>query len=231
MSPRNVKTDVVLLPGLHGSTALYDAFVALAPPWARCVPVALPTLGDQSIPGLADTLEAELRHLEGFVLVAESYAGPIAVRLAARLRGEVALLVLCNPLVELSAGLPAGLAATAASWRGMPAWSAAAVLADGDRTLGERRARRGPRAPEGNPGGRLAAAFAATFDELAPLLVPPLLVVLGTRDRLVSHDWIRALLRDVPFATLVELDAPHLVVQSKPREVWDAISDEFESAA
>lgn len=226
-----MKTDVVLLPGLHGSTALYDAFVALAPPWARCVPVALPTLGDQSIPGLADTLEAELRHLEGFVLVAESYSGPIAARLAARLRGEVALLVLCNPLVELSAGLPAGLAATAASWRGMPAWSAAAVLSDGDRTLG-RAALEGIRAlPRGILEARLAAAFAATSDELAPLLAPPLLVVLGTRDRLVSPEWIRALVRDAPFATLVELDAPHLVVQSKPREVWDAISDEFETAA
>lgn len=226
-----MKTDVVLLPGLHGSTVLYDAFVALAPPWARCLPVPLPTLGDQSIPGLAATLEAEVRHLEGFVLVGESYSGPIAARVAARLGPKVTLLVLCNPLVELSAGLPAGLAASAASWRGMPAWSAAAVLSDGDRTLG-RAALEGIRAlPRGILEARLAAAFAATSDELAPLLAPPLLVVLGTRDRLVSPEWMRALLKDVPRATVVELDAPHLVVQSRPREVWDAISDEFESAA
>ena len=92
-----MKTDVVLLPGLHGSTALYDAFVALAPPWARCVPVALPTLGDQSLDGLATTLEAEFRRLEGIVLVAESFSGPIAVRLAARLGQKVALLALCKP--------------------------------------------------------------------------------------------------------------------------------------
>jgi hypothetical protein len=35
----------------------------------------------------------------------------------------------------------------------------------------------------------------------------------------------------VPFSTLVELDAPHFVIQTKPAEVWSAISEEFESAA
>jgi pimeloyl-ACP methyl ester carboxylesterase len=226
-----VKTDVVLLPGLHGSAALYDAFVALAPPWARCVPVALPTLGDQSLGGLATTLEAELKRLEGFVLVAESYSGPIAVRLAARLGQKVALLVLCNPLVEMPVALPAGLAASAATWRGMPAAAAAMALAGGDRALG-RAALDGIRAlPREVLEARLEAAFTATADEIAPLLVAPLLAVLGSRDRLVSPDRTRALLRGVPFASVVELDAPHLVVQTKPAEVWDAITDEFESAA
>lgn len=226
-----MKTDVVLLPGLHGSTALYDAFIALAPPWARCMPVPLPTLGDQSLDGLATTLEAELRRLEGFVLVAESFSGPIAVRLAARLGQKMALLALCNPLVEMPIALPAGLAASAATWRGMPAWTAAAVLAGGDRALGKA-ALDGIRAlPKKVLEARLASAFTATADEIAPLLAAPLLAVLGTRDRLVSPARTRALLKGVPFATVVELDAPHLVVQTKPAEVWDAISDEFESAA
>jgi pimeloyl-[acyl-carrier protein] methyl ester esterase len=226
-----LKTDVVLLPGLHGSTALYDTFVALAPSWARCHPVPLPTLGDQSLDGLARTLEAELRPLEGFVLVGESFSGPIAARLAAQPGRKVALLVLCNPLVELPFGFPAGLAASAASWRGMPAAAAATILADGDRPLGKA-ALDGIRAlPKEVLEARLAAAFTATSSEMAPLLAPPLLAILGTRDRLVSPDGTRALLADLPFATVVEIDAPHLVVQTRPAEVWDAISDEFESAA
>ncbi len=226
-----MKTDVVLLPGLHGSTAMFDAFVALAPPWARCRPVALPTLGDQGLDGLAATLEAELRGLEGFVLVGESFSGPIAARVAARLGERVALTVLCNPLVELAAALPAALTASAAQWLGLPAAAVGAVLADGDHDLGKA-ALEGLRAlPRPVLEARLAAAFAATADELGPLLAPPLLAILGTRDRLVSPDWTRALLEGVEFASVVELDAPHLVVQTKPKEVWDAISDEFESAA
>lgn len=226
-----MKTDVVLLPGLHGSTALYDAFVALAPSWARCVPVPLPTLGDQSISGLAETLEAEVRHLEGFVLAAESYAGPIAARLAARLGSKVTLLVLCNPLVEMAFGVPAGFAASAVASRWMPAWSAAAMLAGGDRVLARAALAEVRTLPKEVLAARLASAFTATADELAPLLAAPLLAVLGTRDRLVAPARTRALLRGVPYSAVVDLDAPHLVAQTKPAEVWDAISDEFESAA
>jgi pimeloyl-ACP methyl ester carboxylesterase len=226
-----LKTDVVLLPGMHGSIVLFDAFVALAPPWARCLPVPLPRVGGQDVDSLAETLEAELRHLEGFVLVAESYSAPIAARIAARLGQKVGLLVLCNPLVEMSVGLPAGLAASSARWQGMPAWMAGAVLAGGDRALGKA-ALDGIRAlPKEILEARLASAFAATAEELAPFLVAPLLAILGSRDRLVSPGRTRSLLQSVPFSTVVELDAPHLVVQTKPAEVWAAITGEFESAA
>ena len=51
-----MKTDVVLLPGLHGSTALFEGFVALAPPWARCRPIALPTSCDQTFDKLTDAI-------------------------------------------------------------------------------------------------------------------------------------------------------------------------------
>jgi hypothetical protein len=43
-----MRTDVILLPGLHGSAALFDAFIALAPAWARCRVVSLPVDGAQS---------------------------------------------------------------------------------------------------------------------------------------------------------------------------------------
>jgi hypothetical protein len=52
--PDSLKADVVLLPGLHGSRALFSSFVELAPPWARCRPLALPTVGGQSFDALAD---------------------------------------------------------------------------------------------------------------------------------------------------------------------------------
>ncbi len=226
-----MRADVVLLPGLHGSLALFSSFVALAPPWARCLPIALPTIGGQSFEVLATAIEPELRSLEGFVLVGESFSGPIAARLAARLGQKVALLVLCNPLVEMPFGFPVGLAATAVASRRMPAWSAAAVLAGGDRTLGRAALAEVRALPKSVLEARLASAFTASAGELAPLLAAPLLGILGTRDRLVSAARSRALFRGVPFSTVVELDAPHLVAQTKPAEVWDAISEEFESAA
>jgi pimeloyl-ACP methyl ester carboxylesterase len=226
-----MKTDVVLLPGLHGSGALYASFFALAPSWTRCRPVALPTLGDQSFDGLASTLEAELKSLEGFVLVAESFSGPIAARLAARLGQKVALLVLCNPLVKVAFRLPARLAATLVASKAMPAWCAALGLAGGDRALGKAALDEVRALPKETLTGRLSTVFAATADDLSSHLVAPLLTILGTRDRLVPQARARRVCAAVPFSTLVELDAPHLVIQTKPAEVWTAISEEFESAA
>ena len=117
-----MKTDVVLLPGLHGSTALYSSFVALAPPWARCRPMALPPLGGQSFDEIAETLLPELRTLEGFVLLGESFSGPIAARLSDQLAQKVALLVLCNPLVEMPWRIHEGIAAPMLASPRMPIW-------------------------------------------------------------------------------------------------------------
>lgn len=226
-----MKADVVLLPGLHGSCALFSSFVALAPSWARCRPLALPTVGGQSFNEIAEALLAELRPLEGFVLLGESFSGPVAARLAARLGQKVALLVLCNPLVKVDFRLPAGLAASMLASKAMPVWCAALALAGGDRALGRAALDEVRLLPRKTLTDRLSGVFSATADGLFGHLVAPLLTILGNRDRLVSLARARDVCSKIPFSTLVELDAPHLVIQTKPAEVWRAISEEFESAA
>src|SRR5512140_727046 len=215
-----MKADVVLLPGLHGSRALFASFVTLAPSWARCRPLALPTVGGQGFDELAEALLPELRPLEGFVLVGESFSGPIAARLAARLGQKVALLVLCNPLVEVGFRLPAGLAASMLASKAMPAWCAALALAGGDRELGKAALDEVRLLPKKTLTDRLSGVFSAAPDELFGHLVAPLLTILGERDQLASPARARDVFSKVPFGTLVELDAPHLVIQTKPAEVW-----------
>jgi pimeloyl-[acyl-carrier protein] methyl ester esterase len=226
-----VKTDVVLLPGLHGSRALFASFIALSPSWARCRPLALPTIGGQSFDEIADALLPELRPLEGFVLLGESFSGPIAARLAARLGQKVALLVLCNPLVETRVRIHEGILApiVASSW--MPAWCAAMALSGGDRPIARAALDEVRSLPKNVLAQRLSAAFSATGGALASHLSPPLLSILGTSDRLVSPSRSHALLSRVPQSTVVELEGPHLIVQTRPAEVWTVISEEFESAA
>jgi pimeloyl-ACP methyl ester carboxylesterase len=210
---------------------LFSSFIALAPSWARCRPLDLPGVGGQGFDALAESLLPELRPLEGFVLLGESFSGPVAARLSARLGQKVALLVLCNPLVEIGFELPPRLAASVVAARAMPAWCAALALSGGDRALGRAALGEVRSLPRVTLAGRLSAAFSATADELSSFLVAPLLTILGTRDRLVSLARARDVCSKVPCSTLVELDAPHLVIQTKPAEVWGAISEEFESAA
>jgi pimeloyl-ACP methyl ester carboxylesterase len=226
-----MKTDVVLLPGLHGSTALFDTFIALAPPWARCRPVALPTRGAQNFDALADALETQLRALEGFVLFGESFSGPIAARLARRLDSKVALLVLCNPLIDAPIAVAPSLASRALRSRWIPSWPVAFVMTGGDRPLAGALMREVRALPHELLRSRLDVVATADRDDLLAQLQAPLLGIAGSEDRLLAPKVTRELIGSVPFGVYAEVAAAHLAAQTAPSQVWNAISEEFERAA
>lgn len=73
---------LVLLPGLNGSSNLFAPLLdALRD--VDCQPLALPDQGPQDYASLTDRLLAELGHAP-FVLLGESFSGPLAFRLALR---------------------------------------------------------------------------------------------------------------------------------------------------
>ncbi len=226
-----MKTDVVLLPGLHGSTALFERFIALAPPWARCRPLALPTNCSQTFDALADALEPQLRALAPFVLFAESFSAPIAARLSQRLAPHVALLVLSSPLIEAPFAVASSIGASFIQSRWIPSWAVAAVMTGGDRPLAAALLREARSLPQDLLAARLATVAMASRDKLLPYLQAPVLGIGGTSDRLLSSRLTENLMRDVPFGIYAEIAAPHLIAQVAPDRVWAAISEEFETAA
>ena len=226
-----MKTDVVLLPGLHGSTALFDTFIALAPSWARCLPMALSVEGDQSFDTLAAQLEPKVKALESFVLFGESFAAPVAARLAERLGSKISLLVLCNPLVESPVPIAPFFAAPLLHSGVVPIWLVAFAMTGGNRPLASAVLREIRALPKEVLERRLAVACAAGREDLASRLSAPVLGIVGSDARLISPSIIEDVLTRVPFAVQVTLAAPHLAAQVAPAAVWAAISEEFESAA
>ena len=225
-----MRADVVLLPGLHGSTALFESFIALAPPWANCHPIPLPTEGDQSFGALADRLEPSLRALESIVLFGESFSGPVATRLAKRLGSKVALLVLCNPLVRAPLPFAPPFSAFLAS-RIVPEAAVAFAMTAGDRILAARVQQEIRELPREVLAHRIRVACAARSEDISNRLKAPVLGIVGTKDRLVSPELIQRILSDVPFARQTKLALPHLAAQIAPVAVWAAITDEFQRAA
>ena len=225
-----MRSDVVLLPGLHGSTALFESFIALAPPWANCLPVPLPAEGDQSFGALADRIEPAIRTLESIVLFAESFSGPIAARLAKRLGSKVALLVLCNPLVQAPFPFAPPFPAFLAS-RAVPTAVVALAMSGGDRVIARRVQREIRELPPEVLGHRIRVACAARSVDISNRLNAPVLGIVGTKDRLLSPSRIQRVLANVPFARVAELPLPHLAAQAGPAAVWAAITDEFQRAA
>jgi pimeloyl-ACP methyl ester carboxylesterase len=215
---------IVLLPGLDGTGALFDAFVRAAPPSVQIdvVPLPVERLGYAA---LVDRLAPRLELTPATIVIAESFSGPLAIMLAEAHR--IAALVLCNTFVVPPR--PRALAALPlASLFRLPLPS-----------LLVRRYLVGKEAPEvlvekirttvrAVPPEVLAARVSSVMsvDVVASLArsTAPLLYLRGTRDRLVSEASVQALVRaaSVP-VSVVRIPGPHLLLQVAPEAAWRAI--------
>lgn len=211
----------LLLPGLDGSGRLYAPLLDAGPRAFR--PEVLSYPPDEPL-GYDDLVARVRRSLPRgrFVLLAESFSGPVAVRLAAARPPGLEALVLAatflraplNPLLHPIRGI------VGARLFGLP-MPAAAV----------RWFMAGPDAPDAivrevqqavaavSPGvlaHRSAEALQVDVrDDLARVDVP-LLVIAPTRDRLLRADVAEEILAVRPDAEVALLDAPHMVLQRCP---------------
>ena len=103
---------VIALPGLHGSTALFEPLGAHCPDDIALQTHELPSDVPASYDELEQLIAARLPD-EPFCLVAESFSGPLAVRLASS--GRVKALVLCATFVQP----PLPWVARALPWRAL----------------------------------------------------------------------------------------------------------------
>ncbi len=218
-----MSTPVFLIPGLHGTAALFEPFVAKAPPGFACQSIPLPIGGDQRPDTLAARLAETLPPAERFVLVAESFGGPVATRLAEHFPDRVILLVLSNPLTSVPVPFPAGIARGLMHSRLLPPGAVAFLMSGGDRDLAEALLVEVRTLSPETLKARLAACSRAQGDDIPEHASGRILTLLGTADRLISPSASRKLLASIPGNTVVEFDAPHLLLQTHPAEAWQAI--------
>lgn len=224
-----MKTPAFLIPGLHGTTALFEPFRAMAPQGFHCQAIPLPTGGDQGPDALAVRMAETLPKAERFVLVAESFGGPVAARLAEHFPDRVILLVLSNPLTAVPVPFPAGLAQSLMHSRLLPSCAVAFMMAGGDRALTAALLREARSLPPETLKGRLAAASRAKRNYIPEHASYRMLTLLGSSDRLISPSTSRKVLAPIPNNLVVEIDAPHLLLQTRPAEAWQAILRELGS--
>lgn len=207
----------IVLPGLDGTRRLLEDFRVAAPLGTESSVVAYPAdqlLGYRELQSL---VESQLPD-EPFILIAESFSGPIAVRLAEKYPGRVKALVLCASFV--AAPRPRFLRHFAR------------------RTLfrlrlPERVLAFFMLAPFATPA--LTSAFSRVIREVDPAVIAlrlrevlsvdaraslanvkvPVLYLRGKFDRLVPPQDI---------GEVVELDAPHAILQVAPQAAWAAIT-------
>jgi pimeloyl-ACP methyl ester carboxylesterase len=215
------RTRAILLPGIDGSGRLFGPLLAAGP--RRIAPETISFPPDQPLgyDALLDRVRAALPRGR-FLLVAESFSGPLAIRLAAERPRGLAGLVLAatflhrplHPLLHPIRGLVGarlfGVAMPAALVRHFMAGPDAP-----DALVREVQAAVGATTPEVMALRAMEALRADVRAELGRVDAP-ILVLSPTRDRLIRADVGDEILGLRPDADVVRLDAPHMILQRAP---------------
>lgn len=217
---------VVLLPGLDGTGKLFDRFLRSCP--RQFVPRVVAYPGDE-IHGyreLEGMVGDYLPRRRRFLIVAESFSGPLGITLASsgitNLVGVVlAASFVTPPRSALWKWLPWTTLFRLSSPLALLRWLLTGSDSELLRELNEATHRIAPRV--------LAARVRATLSVDARRHLArtscPLLYIRARRDRIVSRRCLADILAVRKDVTVEELDSPHPVLQHQPDAAWTSIAD------
>jgi pimeloyl-[acyl-carrier protein] methyl ester esterase len=222
-------TALVVLPGLDGTATLHTEFVASVSPAFDSVAV-VPYPGDKALgyAALEALVRAQLPPTSPFVLLGESFSGPIALSIAANPPPNLVGLVLSttfaktpvpllSPLSALTRIAPVrALPPSVLSWLLLGRWVTpqleaslqSALLAVSPAVL------------------RFRAAAAIRVNVAARLssISVPILDLRATHDRLLSAAAGRHIRSALPQCTTADIAGPHLLLQAAPIDCARAVS-------
>lgn len=226
--------DTLLLPGLDGTGRLFTAFLEACPPSLRPKVVAYPS--DKSL-GYAELEQIVWRTLPSnrpFALVAESFSGPLAVRIAAKRPEGLVAIALVGSFVSPSVRwVPSWVKPLVGGYlfrAPPPAWLIRHFAA-------------GRAASDAFVADVLKAIHLVQPDVLAHRvrevlivdvvedllrLEAPALYLAGAQDRLLKPGIAGRLKRLRPDLETSVLETPHFILQTRPVEAATLIADFFQ---
>jgi pimeloyl-ACP methyl ester carboxylesterase len=226
-------TTALILPGLDGDASLRQDFAAkLAPDFDSSLPGYPPGLAG-GYPGFLELAETALPRDRKFVIVGESFSGPLAIQLAAARPPGLAGLVLCasfavHPLSSLGAitpvlpALPPRMLPDAAlRYFLLGRWSTPAHLA----RLRDSIRRLAPSALR----ARLVAAASVDCRPLLARIEVPILCLQATGDRVVRASAARALKAHCPAVEVRRVEGPHALLLTSPEACAWHVKDWFQA--
>lgn len=217
----------ILLPGMHGTEELFGRLIKAAPPGVQTRIIAYPSDASMRFTDYVAYVRERLPIDRDYVIVAESFAGPIAITLAGEKPSGLQGLVLCNTFTRRPGShafllLPL----TAICSLSLPQWMCRRYLSGSDRLdnvqVSTNAADR--KTPPDVYAARLRIALKTDVTDIFQALDLPILCLLGKRDRLIKPKPMQRLAEAHPRAEHVWIDAPHMILQSHTTASWDAIT-------
>lgn len=217
------RLPTLLLPGLDGSGRLFAPLLAAGPRGFVPRVVPLPSDEPRSYDEYLDGLRRALPRRGSWALLAESFSGPLAVRIAAtRPRGLKALVLVATflhrPLQPWLAPLAPLVGRTLFSFPLLPptirlllaGWDASDALVSSIRAATSA-------VPAAVLARRATEALAVDVRETLASTAVPLLYLGPTGDRLLRTDVVDDVLLARPDAATALVDGPHAILQARPQ--------------
>jgi pimeloyl-[acyl-carrier protein] methyl ester esterase len=212
---------------LDGTGKLFAEFVRVMESDLAPQIVTYPKDRLMSYAQLEELVRAALPDDRPYFILGESFGGPIAIRIAANPPAGLLGVILCvsfakNPYPFLAWAKPI---ATRLSFKSLPRWVRAPLM------WGSTDPGRAPQMSE-RASAEVAEAVLQqrigallSVDESAALarIALPLLVLRARHDRVIPRAASRWIQRTLPQAQLLEIDGPHLLLQTRPAACAAAI--------
>lgn len=219
-------TTIVLLPGMDGSGSLFGDFTSVMA--ARTVVMSYPHDRPLDYEELVAFVRDKLPVGEPFILVGESFSGPVALMLAASQPPWLrAVVLVCSFARSPAPALPAALRPFVASipfWRVPVAWGAALLL--GRFSSARLRALLTDAIHAVSASvwkARLEAVLAIDVTQRLREIQVPLLYLRASEDRVVPRSAAELIMRGCSNARISEIEGPHFLLQTKPHEAAAAV--------
>ena len=226
MDNRKEKTKILLLPGFDGTGILFEPFLRKCPSDFLPIVIKYPLDEALSYKALEKIVMSEMPVDEKFLIVGESFSGPIALRISAQTPHNLLGVILVASFI--SSPVPAWvkllpfdyLSRIPLPYIALKHWLLGNIK-NSDLSYMLKRAAK-------NMKSNVIASRVRSIlnvDESASLrkISVPILYLRALKDRLVHEESYRIIKETKPDIELSELETPHLLLQVQPMKAWQEI--------
>lgn len=206
---------LVCLPGLDGSGVFFAGLVSALADKAETIALSYPASGPQSYEALADHLKRQVPQ-DDYVLLGESFAGPLAVLLAkqatTKLRGLILTATFARNPFPLLGGLLGSHLPAFLTEKMLPVMEAT-LFRPGDHELTWKVYQAVSRLDPEVLKGRIKAVTSCNVQKALASLDMPILYLQGSNDKLISSVHGTLMARTARNLHIAKVSTPHFVLQ------------------
>ena len=227
------RTTLVLLPGLDGTDVFFRPLLAVLPEWVRPHVVCFPPRGANEYADLLPIVRHAVSEIPSFYVLGSSFAGPLALMLAAAERDKVQGVILSATFVRPPRPMYARLrfaAVTPTIWmvracRRIPVWLS---RGPNDR-LRMDKAETWNRVSARMVAARIRALLKVDARDLLRDCPHPVLCIAGSEDGIVPRGNVEEIARVRPSTQVRIIEGRHFAMYTNPEAAVEAITEFMDS--